>query len=1015
MALAVMMFASVIFAAYYENRNVSAAEKSVGLNYSFDFTDYTAENGTLQGAAVLWKNDVYKTSGLKIAEGTGDEPFCLSTWQADFSSGYMIYKVEADAGKTITALQLSLVGRVFHFQHEGCKDCRMEIFVSETDSFSDEAFSAVAADTSGISQLRTFDLTESVRGGNSCFVKIALYGSGNTWVNIEQLAFGGSQAYEGYEEEKVALENADTENLYYLPQSGVLEIAPKNLVVESDSAYEFELTCSRIGEAASPVTDVIRITQTGAYIVEYTVQAGGTRVYTASYTFYVLKDKYENGFINLTDDSVWDKSVMQDVTNYVLESGASIETVQDGITVDGQVSYLQTLPFDSRFNFVFRLSEIASNGYFRFAVLGSAGKADFVGMSTPGLYFKGRKTSSGGLLIDGYFSDGKTVSLLGQQVLSVWEGVHGIGFNRRSAEPYTGLDIYMDGVKYSSYACCYTVDTEKFMPDGQVYMAFDVSNCEFCIEKIVRSDNKNPVLKNRDGTEAESSLETNVGQMFTLPDYVMVDETDGVMPHSVRVTDPNGQEVTVQNNRFDVLYEGRYTLTYTATDYSGNTGTKVVRVTARLPQGAAQMRFDTLPEASGRKGVEYILPCPEVYVDGVPASIPVQVRVVEPDGTEQTLVFETGESEKKFIPEQIGDYEFYYSVSNDVATVYMFYDASIKLNVAAQDSYKDVFSSASWIGSGIRETENGILISASAYCPLPFEMSSGIELTVDLSGLGNKKAGAEDFIDCWAALAIGCAPQNTLFSAPVEGFIYFMFYREDSNYYINVLARCNGVDYGILNGYLLGESKEAVISVQKRTDSETYADNVYIYVNHTLADVATSSMISYSDITDNENFCYVSVSNFGSSFQTAETYKSLTIKKVTVCDQEDPTVQMSGIWIEEAKVGQTIVLPEVTVTDNLNNGLRMKVSFYAPDGKEIEYRAGNFTPDSVGVYYLIIKAVDDAGNDKLSVYSLNVTSEKEFPVWVTIGIVCGTAAVVACVVAAAVIIKKKYGKKARNE
>ena len=56
---------------------------------------------------------------------------------------------------------------------------------------------------------------------------------------------------------------------YYLPQSGVLEIAPKKLIVESDSPYESEVTCSRIGEAASPVTDVIRITQTGAYIVEY--------------------------------------------------------------------------------------------------------------------------------------------------------------------------------------------------------------------------------------------------------------------------------------------------------------------------------------------------------------------------------------------------------------------------------------------------------------------------------------------------------------------------------------------------------------------------------------------------------------------------------------------------------------------------------------------------------------------------------------------------------------------------
>ena len=99
--------------------SVSAQEKSVGLQYSFDFTDYSAENGTLQGPALAWTNDVYDYSGLRLAEGTGDEPFCLSTWRADFATGYVTYKLKADPGKSITSLRLSVSGRVFHFQHEG--------------------------------------------------------------------------------------------------------------------------------------------------------------------------------------------------------------------------------------------------------------------------------------------------------------------------------------------------------------------------------------------------------------------------------------------------------------------------------------------------------------------------------------------------------------------------------------------------------------------------------------------------------------------------------------------------------------------------------------------------------------------------------------------------------------------------------------------------------------------------------------------------------------------------------
>lgn len=995
--------------------SVSAQEKSVGLQYSFDFTDYSAENGTLQGPALAWTNDVYDYSGLRLAEGTGDEPFCLSTWRADFATGYVTYKLKADPGKSITSLRLSVSGRVFHFQHEGCKECRMEIAAGKTSPALDEALYTVQADTSGISLPRTFDLSEQASGASEFYVRITLRGSGNTWVNVEQLAFTGTQAYDGFPNESVRVSDADQDLLYRLPASGSLAVTPKELIVETDAEYETQILAGPLGGTLSPVSGDWKVTRTGSYSVEYRVTVAQSREYTAGYTFYVIKEEYADGFAT-SDDGVWDKSAMQDLSNYVLGSGASIEPVAEGIRLDGAASYLQVLPFDSRFNFIFRLSSsVGSNGHFRFAVLGKAGEADFSTMSVPGLYFTGKKMSTGGLLLNGYFSDGNSVSLLGQQVLPTWDGVHGIGFNRRDAEPFTGLDIYMDSGKYASYACCYTVNTDKFMPEGQVYMAFEAFNCDFRIEKIVRSDSKNPVLKNRDGTDAETSLEAEVGKIFTLPDYVMEDETDGVVPYTLQVTDPNGQAVQVEDNGFLILYQGRYSVLYTAKDYSGNTGSKNVRVTARLPEGAAQMRFDRVPEQSGRVGVEYILPCPEVTIDGEEQEIAVQVRLVEPDGTEQTLVFEPGQAQITFTPETVGTYQFYYSVTNSVATVCQYYATSIKLNVDPQDSYTDIFEAGSWTGTGMKETDGGIRISGSAFSVLPFEMSSGIEITADLSGLGNKKASADDYIDCWAALAIGHAPQYTLFSAPEEGFIYFMFYREDSDYYVNVLARSNGVDYGILNAYLLGESEKVIVSVQKRSDSEAFADNVYIYVNHVLANAAVSSMIAYSDIVDNENFCYLSVSNFGTSSQAAEAYKSLAIEKITVCDQEAPVVQLSGEWVQQAGVGQSILLPEVTVSDNLNNGMRTSIAFYAPDGKKIEYHAGNFVPESEGTYYLIVKAVDDAGNDLLSVFELDVTKEKEFPVGLVVGISCGALVLIAGGATAGVLLKKKHRKKAGNE
>ena len=988
-----------LFSANVFNVKASAVHATVGINYSFDYSEYSDRGGIPTGNACNWEQDTYESQGLKLNVEGADEPHCLATWNAEISEGYVIYNLKAEDFKQISELKLFLTGRVFHYAHTRCKECRLEIYAARTCSELSQPIDVIYANDTGASLVRSWDLTEYTEDAKDCYVKIKIIGAGQTWVNLERIAFKGTEYYSGYKNETFFFEDETFEELYYLPKNGAVDIEPKSLATSAlTTDYSVDIEYGKIGSPeVYSAGSRFSVTETGNYRMFYTVRAED-RVYVKSYDFYVVEEKYDDGFA-VKNDGVWSSENLCEVKNYVCEQNAEIKESDEKVSISGQASYLLPLDFEERFNFLFNVPSFEPSGYFMFALTGKSGGCSFYTMETPGLYFLGNRVSGGEILLFGYFSDGEKTSFLGQQVLPD-SSVHGIGFCRRDESPKMGLDIYFDGVLFSPYECCYSVNTDTFMPKDKVFMTFKSFDCDFNVMRIVRADYLSPVLKNADGSAFSASFTAEVGEYFEIPDLIAEDEIDGIVPFSMKITDPYGNKVVPENGKVFVRYEGRYTFLCSATDYSGNTMNERFRLNAKIKDGAPQMLFYGEVSENGRKDSPFELPCPEVYLYGEKAeNLCVKVDITAPSGNTFSHDYASGQTVWTFIPEEIGVYGFIYSVSNDVSETSVYYQTNIKLDVNCGDSYDNVKKSENWISGATttKHTDNGIKIFDYTYSALPFEMSEGIEISLDLTSLGNKSALSDDYIDCWAALAVGFMPQITRFGLYEEGFVYFMFYREDSEYFVNAVLRSGGVDYFIVGGYSLGSAGNAVISIDKKKNSDLNPINIYI--NHKKIEHAVLNTTSIEKITDDENFCYLSVSVFGESTIAPENFKAITLTNVSVCDGEAPTAFFGGEWVNSAKKGEKIILPQISVSDNRGvDHYRFEIGFFAPDGTRIEYVPGEFSADEEGTYYLIIKAVDDSGNKLLSVYELSVGTGGTADVVKTVLIIVSIAIVAAGVV-----------------
>lgn len=97
-----------------------------------------------------------------------------------------------------------------------------------------------------------------------------------------------------------------------------------------------------------------------------------------------------------------------------------------------------------------------------------------------------------------------------------------------------------------------------------------------------------------------------------------------------------------------------------------------------------------------------------------------------------------------------------------------------------------------------------------------------------------------------------------------------------------------------------------------------------------------------------------------------------------VVDTEKPTLTVSGEIPTEAKVGDNIVVPKATATDNLTEKPEITVFVMTPDGKYTEITDGDagFRPTTAGIYNVVYVVFDEQGNFASETHKIRVSDKQ---------------------------------------
>lgn len=1071
--LLVSLFLSVCSGSFIK---LNAKGAGTDVSYSYDFT---AKSKNEEGADD-WKKDLYKD------EATGEKGYnqtmipstknCLATGDnnSNLYEGYVLYKFEAGAGKAFSSLNLSILGRVFHYQHEAeCDACYIKIYIGErADDL--KFYTKISAGEDGTFTVHAFDLMKerkevdeiksdkdddwwiepkeqdfasdsekteekeeiqsvSAKGYEQCFIKIVLSGNGD-WVCIEKLFLDGKSSYVGYANPEFTTQAYGDE---VRSVGDEVSLRPVSVSLADKTFENVERKVVKPDGTEKVLLDgeeSFTVESTGKYEVVYTVSDEG-RVYSDGYFVYGVE--YADDYLNadkvidaetgkpqeVNNQYVWDKSSFLKENNYLLSQGSTMTKTEKGFIVNGTASGILKADFSTGLNLSFDIQKIQSGEAFEYALVKEVGEINFDTKDKAGLYFKAVLHENKNILLTGFYSDGKSVASLGGYVFENALGLHGFGVKQRSATDTTtadGAEVYFDGERYSSYYTAVSVFLSKIAPNGTLFVGFRSTGAKVEILNLVSADTRSPELLVADGQDFEK--EGFVGDRYYLPEYTVFDRTDGGVDYLITVKDPNGEENEIEEDEngeyFEIEFKGRYTLIFTSYDYSGAEMKISKNLTAKIKTGAPEFSFTKEPEEIARKGKAFKIPTPKVKVkqlkidengvvetdkkgnpkyETVTVDLPVKVTLKNPFGGETEITSDS------FTPATLGVYTVLYSTENEIAKTQEMFEVSVKLDVETEESRVAIFESESWKGGTTytKELDGGISVFGTTYSEYPFEMSGGIEFTLDLKKLVNKKEK-----DGWLSLGIGSSPKAGGFGDTKEGYLYFMFYREDSNYYCNVNFHGLGAEsaIGIFGPEDLGTTGFATISIAKITDSTTYDDNVNLYVNRKKISYGTEKSIVYSEIVDDENCTYLSFYSFG-SISNPEKNNAVALTKVSACDLSAPALKVKGEIPTSVEFHSTVQMPIFTLTDNVDAQFRSTVGLYAPSGKQVDFSNGSFKAEELGTYYLIIKAYDESGNSIMEIHEIKSQKADAWTViarvlvWITVIAVVGL-----CVVGVFVIL-----------
>ena len=511
-----------------------------------------------------------------------------------------------------------------------------------------------------------------------------------------------------------------------------------------------------------------------------------------------------------------------------------------------------------------------------------------------------------------------------------------------------------------------------------------------------------------------------INKEFVLPNFEFYDAKDGVLKLELIVTDPNGNEVEILEREVDgviekyvyINYEGTYVMEYSCTDYSANKTVDIRKFKPIYQDGAYYMEFSEEILSYGRQGRAIYIPNPEIsvvdgdfYIDPT-LEYEVTVEVVRPDGTTESV------KPGSFYPAfDKGMYNIIYTVESfengsEPIVTKAFYFVDVKVDVNELDTYQDAMDPSNWVSydmvglvgdvignvrfddsvvadhiietPNVESNEDGLLLFDAAYCTLPFKLydpdnpeHNGLEISIDISRLRDK-----DEKDTWICFGFSSKPgPGSFYHVMTPGSVYIMFYYQGGEYwYTACYVKQDGTNGGLFT-YSLGTTSTFTFGLDKITDSPSKTDNLNFYFNHVATAAGTETLIPYSEVVDNEDYIYINYWGMGAG-SDPRTFKAALIKSFNICDQLAPEFEIEGgveMLPDSFVLGSTVKLPSITVTDNLDKEFIYQIGLFAPNGKQIDM-SREFVVDQEGKYFLVMKAMDNAGNSAQKVIEFKVVS-----------------------------------------
>ena len=488
----------------------------------------------------------------------------------------------------------------------------------------------------------------------------------------------------------------------------------------------------------------------------------------------------------------------------------------------------------------------------------------------------------------------------------------------------------------------------------------------------------NIMMRNQGGKIAIQPEKNTFGQGelkltdFNLGQFVLeLEEVEGKMSVSL-----NRQPVS--NSVFDTLTfadftdENGYTFFGFGSYVQGNQSNNSVQVLGITGDIKAKeniyIEVSGVPE-SGMVGSAITLPAGNVVqADG--EEIQAAITVTDPENNAVTV------TDNVFTPSIKGTYTVVYTATdsnNETARNEYSITVIDPDDALTMDSIKDINN---WVApyGGVSAVETGMQVFAHSYYKLPLSMNDGaLRVSLNVDGLwdGNDTNEATS-TDAWVSVGFAKAPA---INAPGAGqcnspCLIVRFNNRDGKLLVSVYYNSiiGGEDIAIEDTFANDSDAIGPATIEIQPNDE---GGVLLFVNGKQMRHENLSKVYYSDIVDANNCTYLCFAAYDNddadqklpNVQTrCLTLTGLSHEKTEVIeDTTAPEVKVSGVPTT-GTVGEKVILPPATVTDDMETGLTEQISVKGPDGKDVSVVNRSFTPQAAGEYTVTYTATDSSGN-----------------------------------------------------